>query len=392
MHRFWHSQLQSDHPCLGTAEDYADECRQERKFSHICVTVTDPPSPAPSLTRSRRRVNQGGRMRNISIVSGYKIAVKASAVDNNPPVSEAIGDLATVLEFDSKAEAEARANQLSDQSDRGLRVQSAAPQDTSDVDGYLVSYEGPNRRWETIRSEVKQRDDYTCQRCGEVKGRERSDELDVHHITPKSEGGTDDKANLTTWCKDCHQHTHAEKRRNGTLAELKEYVQSRDEAYVLPDAAQSKTDISRAEPKLWKLADRWADLEVMKKGSTPVFYQPSEGASADDFLFTHESWNVDRRYDTDDPFYDATHLSGPIYYDDTAIAKGRLGEPPSRADLFQCPQCEFWYVQDPDKQPNEESLAGDGPVEFMALTVEEQLERHRDYYCPGPRPAQAQST
>lgn len=115
-------------------------------------------------------------MRNISTVSGYKVAVKASAVDDNPAVSEAIGDLDTVLEYDSKAKAETRADQLSGQGDRPLRIQPAAPQDTSDVDGYLVSYEGPNRRWETIRSEVKQRDDNTCQRCGEEKDREHSDD------------------------------------------------------------------------------------------------------------------------------------------------------------------------------------------------------------------------
>jgi len=57
--------------------------------------------------------------------------------------------------------------------------------------------------WEWIRERVLIRDNYTCQKCGRkacsfVK-------LEVHHIKPRAEGGTDDDDNLITYCRDCHK-------------------------------------------------------------------------------------------------------------------------------------------------------------------------------------------
>lgn len=251
----------------------------------------------------------------------YRVAVKSSTVDGNSAVTEVVGGVDAVLEFDSEVGAVARVTELSAIGDRTLSLQTAAPQDERDIDAYLVSYDGPGRRWEVIRAEVKERDDYTCRRCGEEKGYERRAELDVHHITPESEGGSDGKDNLTTWCKDCHQHVHAEEKRDGTLAELKAFIQDYPKPYILPKEIQSETDISLIKGKLWKLTTRWVDLEVVEYCNHVAFYRPGNGVNPDDFLFTHDSWNTERAYDADDPFRDATILRGPVFYKDDIIVE-----------------------------------------------------------------------
>ena len=50
-----------------------------------------------------------------------------------------------------------------------------------------------------IRTAVLKRDNYKCVNCN-MTGKE----LHVHHIVPRSEGGTNDLFNLVTLCDDCH--------------------------------------------------------------------------------------------------------------------------------------------------------------------------------------------
>ncbi len=51
--------------------------------------------------------------------------------------------------------------------------------------------------------EVKDRDDHTCLKCGWSGSSER---LEAHHVYPSSNGGADDRDNLVTLCKRCHEH------------------------------------------------------------------------------------------------------------------------------------------------------------------------------------------
>lgn len=53
----------------------------------------------------------------------------------------------------------------------------------------------------STRSEVIQRDGNKCLRC------ESPDNLEVHHIVPVSQGGTDELENLATLCASCHKKT-----------------------------------------------------------------------------------------------------------------------------------------------------------------------------------------
>jgi 5-methylcytosine-specific restriction endonuclease McrA len=79
----------------------------------------------------------------------------------------------------------------------------AALKAQSDRDKYLV-----------IRSQILLRDGFRCQaskvslpECNYYK------HLEVHHIVPRSKGGTDDPANLITLCQRCHAKKHGFKRR-----------------------------------------------------------------------------------------------------------------------------------------------------------------------------------
>lgn len=53
-----------------------------------------------------------------------------------------------------------------------------------------------------IRSKVLLRDNFRCQECNFYK------HLEVHHIIPKSKGGSDDPSNLVTLCQRCHAKEH----------------------------------------------------------------------------------------------------------------------------------------------------------------------------------------
>ena len=75
--------------------------------------------------------------------------------------------------------------------------------------------------WRNIRQRILRRDKYTCQDCGAEfgkssrkvydpslrhgKGGYKKESLEVHHIIPRSLGGSDHPGNLKTLCPDCHK-------------------------------------------------------------------------------------------------------------------------------------------------------------------------------------------
>lgn len=59
--------------------------------------------------------------------------------------------------------------------------------------------------WTTIRNAVLLRDNRTCAHC---KGVFPDNELDVHHLIPRSMGGPDEPSNLIALCDGCHGAIH----------------------------------------------------------------------------------------------------------------------------------------------------------------------------------------
>jgi len=56
--------------------------------------------------------------------------------------------------------------------------------------------------WHSIRAIVLNRDNHTCQDCGNIN------ELTVHHKIPWEQSGDDSLENLITICKECHRKIH----------------------------------------------------------------------------------------------------------------------------------------------------------------------------------------
>ena len=59
--------------------------------------------------------------------------------------------------------------------------------------------------WNEVRRSVLARDNYACLSCGE---KVKSADADIHHLLPRSMGGTDELANLITLCDGCHARHH----------------------------------------------------------------------------------------------------------------------------------------------------------------------------------------
>lgn len=53
-----------------------------------------------------------------------------------------------------------------------------------------------------LRNQVLDRDGNTCVRCGS------GENLEAHHIVPRSDGGDDELDNMATLCSDCHNSVH----------------------------------------------------------------------------------------------------------------------------------------------------------------------------------------
>ena len=60
-----------------------------------------------------------------------------------------------------------------------------------------------SERRTALKWQVKQRDNHTCQTCG------KSEDLNIHHIQHKSEGGSNELHNLITLCTQCHCKCHS---------------------------------------------------------------------------------------------------------------------------------------------------------------------------------------
>ncbi len=69
--------------------------------------------------------------------------------------------------------------------------------------------EGPQQGFNNVRAYVLHRDGYKCQY--KKAGTKHADQLHVHHVVFRSQGGSDAPDNLATLCSSCHDALHAGK-------------------------------------------------------------------------------------------------------------------------------------------------------------------------------------
>jgi hypothetical protein len=61
------------------------------------------------------------------------------------------------------------------------------------------------RDWRKTRESILRRDKFKCVECEKPCHR---DEADIHHVIPRSAGGSDEPSNLITLCDGCHAAHH----------------------------------------------------------------------------------------------------------------------------------------------------------------------------------------
>jgi ATP-dependent DNA helicase RecQ len=67
------------------------------------------------------------------------------------------------------------------------------------------SVRGLSPDWVTVRETILKRDNYRCVECGIPC---THSEADIHHLLPRSVGGSDEPSNLVTLCDGCHAAHH----------------------------------------------------------------------------------------------------------------------------------------------------------------------------------------
>lgn len=113
-----------------------------------------------------------------------------------------------------------------------------------------VRRQGPE--WERARKQALRRDQFRCQGCTAHPGKTHGVDLQVHHIVPVSDGGTNDLDNLLTLCNSCHWTVH---RYEDEFDELDLTVLEQHESYSLStfDYRKDVEELSEAAERVCKL-------------------------------------------------------------------------------------------------------------------------------------------
>lgn len=78
--------------------------------------------------------------------------------------------------------------------------------------------------WQDRRRIVLNRDDHRCAGCGRKSIPSNELKLDIHHVTPKSEGGSHALDNLEPLCPNCHSREHPGNRELYERSDLPPFV------------------------------------------------------------------------------------------------------------------------------------------------------------------------
>lgn len=105
----------------------------------------------------------------------------------------------------------------------------------------LTHREWDTAEWRKIRRRRLRIDKYTCVRCNEKFSPKQ---LTVHHVMPRSIGGSDDGTNLMTLCGPCHDYIeiHNLRTRAAIIGSLNENVPAPPMGWERPDDVMDNGD------------------------------------------------------------------------------------------------------------------------------------------------------
>jgi len=82
----------------------------------------------------------------------------------------------------------------------------------------------PRERWQVFN-----RDNFTCQYCGKNTRNDKNIMLEVDHIKPVAEGGTNDIENLVT---SCHQCNHGKRTDSVNFPDIKKRIETKTKTFI----------------------------------------------------------------------------------------------------------------------------------------------------------------
>lgn len=166
--------------------------------------------------------------------------------------------------------------------------------------------EGEQKGYENIRAYILHRDGYTCQNP-DCKNKAKQPLLQVHHIQYRSNGGSDQPANLITLCNKCH----TQKNHGGFLLTWKPKVRGFKDAtfmnivrWKLVDILKEMYDVDVTYGYLTKA--RSYELNLEKTHSTDAFC--IAGGSTQARSVPHEIRQIRRNNRSLSKFYDAKYI------------------------------------------------------------------------------------
>jgi len=121
--------------------------------------------------------------------------------------------------------------------------------------------------WEEARQTALSRDDHECQFCGITNHQHQQDhdqELHIHHIIPRSEGGTNHPDNLISVCRSCHRTMEGTQAK--ALARMKKQIPQRDDLkegfrLLQEEIQELNTGPQVDDDEIYRPPDRW-ELDV----------------------------------------------------------------------------------------------------------------------------------